>query len=103
MKPNFKEYVQTKEQVLDLLDIACEDAQENSGIYKYKVKVNDWTAGDKDRTYFNIVETKKGTKHYKSYRCGYYDNKANKYVVDEINEHDLNDTRYTVNSVYIGE
>lgn len=102
MKPSFKIYEQPKEQVLDLLDIAVEDAQNSTNIYIYSMKVNDWTVGDKDRTYFNVVETKKGTKHYCNYKCGYYDNKANKYIVDEANEHDLNSTRYAVNGAYLG-
>lgn len=54
--------------------------------YHYTLSSKDWANYGKNRTYFEIIETREGTRHYKKGNYGYFDNLANEYFpVKDIN------------------
>lgn len=55
----------------------------DAGYYHREIVIKDWVNYGKDRTYFSIVETCEGTKHYVKRDYGYFDNINNEYVADK--------------------
>ena len=51
-----------------------------AGNYFREINMRDWSNYGKDRTYFSIVETCEGTKHYVKRDYGYFDNINGEYV-----------------------
>lgn len=49
-------------------------------VYNRKIVAKDWENYGKNRTYLSIVETGRGTSHYKKYDFGFIDNNTNEYV-----------------------
>jgi hypothetical protein len=70
----------TKADAVANLNKIFSDVSSNDNGYEYKMNVNDWTNGNKSRTYFSIVETREGSKHYAKKDYGYFDNVSNEYV-----------------------
>ena len=66
-----------KNQIIERLNIIV-----SHGIqaYNFRIQTNDWAKGGHDRTYFSIIETCTGTRHYKKYNYGYVDNNTGEYV-----------------------
>lgn len=56
------------------------------GDYTLEISANDWQKGDKDRTYFAIIETSKISKHYKKKTYGFLDNVTGEYFPDKYGD-----------------
>lgn len=70
----------TKEELIEKLNALADDANKRfNGDFIYTAKENDWQGYGKSRTYFSIIETRTGSKHYKEIKFGYYDNQKNEY------------------------
>lgn len=69
-----------KEQMAERLNTICSASQLPDTDYVRTAKSSDWVNYGKNRTYFKIVETRTGSKHYKEKEYGYYDNIADEYV-----------------------
>lgn len=72
----------TKETIVKLMNKVAAASTFEGDSYKYEVKANDWVKYGKNRTYFEITETRTGSKHSKSIKYGYWDNITNEYVGD---------------------
>lgn len=73
-------------QIKDLISCATD-------VFEYSISENAWEKYGKSRTYFKVIETRKNSKHYASYDCGYIDNKTEEYVpgkVDVFGKYGLN-------------
>ena len=52
---------------------------EASDIYDYRISTSVWEKYGKNRTYVNVIETRKGSRHYATYDFGYIDNADDSY------------------------
>ena len=71
-----------KNEIIQKLNIIANKQNAHDNGFKLTVECNDWQKYGKDRTYFQIVETREGSKHYKVKKFGYYDNVTNCFVGD---------------------
>jgi asparagine synthetase B (glutamine-hydrolysing) len=69
-----------KELYTENLKKICDEANSYDNNYHYEMKIKDWQKGNKSRTYFSIIETHEGTKHYAKKDYGYFYNINNEYV-----------------------
>jgi len=80
-------------ELIENLKKICDEANSHDSGYHYEMKANDWEKGNKSRTYFSIIETREGTRHYNKKDYGYFDNISNEYVEGYSNN--LDSTLFT--------
>lgn len=71
----------TRNKVVKAIEILIAEATD---VYDYEISENVWEKYGKSRTYFKIIETRKNSKHYASYDCGYINNETNEYVSGKV-------------------
>lgn len=69
---------------------------EATEVYNYEIVENVWEKYGKSRTYFKVIETRKNSKHYASYDCGYVDNKTEEYFSGKVDVFG----KYTLSGAY---
>ena len=69
---------------------------EATEVYNYEMVENVWEKYGKSRTYFKVIETRKNSKHYASYDCGFIDNKTNVYFPGKVDVFG----KYTLSGMY---
>ena len=65
-------------------------------VYNYEISQNVWEKYGKSRTYFKVIETRKNSKHYAAYDCGYVDNKTDEYFPGKVDVFG----KYTLSGMY---
>lgn len=74
-----------KEELAARLNTIIEKSTRDNG-YHYEAVIKDWENYGKSRTYYSIIETRDGSKHYKVKKYGYYDNIKNEYVPEKYGD-----------------
>lgn len=69
---------------------------EATNVYDYEIVESVWEKYGKSRTYFKVIETRKNSKHYASYDCGYVDNKTEVYFPGKVDVFG----KYTLSGAY---
>ena len=72
----------SKNEIIQKLNTIANEQNSKDNGFKLTVECNDWQNYGKDRTYFQIVETRENSKHYKVKKYGYYDNASYRFVGD---------------------